>query len=162
MKRVITTFLLAMAVAPAAIAAPSAPATPGEIAVTDGSRPYLIAHATGLQVYTCPTGAGWALQRPDAVLTDDKGRLIGTHGAGPNWTSRDGSVVTAARDSGVNVDPSAVDWLRLRITSATPGRLGRTAWIPRIHTVGGRAPAGACEAGATLAVPYTADYVFWR
>jgi hypothetical protein len=41
-------------------------------------------------------------------------------------------------------------------------RLGGTAWVQRLNTSGGVAPAGTCTPGATAAVPYTTDYLFWR
>ncbi len=67
---------------------------------------------------------------------------------------------------GVPGAPGAVDWLRLKATSTAAGadgdRLGGTTYIQRIHTVGGVAPAGACAAGASAEVPYTADYVFFK
>jgi hypothetical protein len=40
--------------------------------------------------------------------------------------------------------------------------LGRTTYVQRLNTSGGVAPAGTCTPGATIAVPYTADYFFWR
>ena len=41
-------------------------------------------------------------------------------------------------------------------------RLSGTTWVQRLNTSGGVAPAGACTPGDTIAVPYTADYVFWK
>jgi hypothetical protein len=165
-RALITPALLAVAIAPAAAqAGPAAPDVTDAIAVTDGSKPYLIAHATGVQIYTC-TGTTWTLAGPRATLADDHGKVIGSHSAGPTWEARDGSTVKARRDSGVRVDPTAIDWLRLAVTSTAAGfdgdRLTHTTWIQRIHTVGGLAPAGACTAGATVEVGYTADYVFWK
>jgi len=34
--------------------------------------------------------------------------------------------------------------------------------VQRLNTVGGIAPAGTCTPGVTVAVPYTADYFFWK
>ena len=34
-------------------------------------------------------------------------------------------------------------------------------YVQRLDTRGGVAPAGACQAGASVAVPYTATYNFW-
>ena len=97
------------------------------------------------------------------TLYDANGKVIGSHYAGPRWETRDGSVVAAARDAGASVDPTAVDWLRLKATSTTDGRLAATSYIQRIHTVGGLAPAAQdCDAGAQLEVPYRADYVFFK
>ena len=150
------------ALAPVAQAKPPAPEVPAQIAVTDGSRPYLTLHAEGVQIYAC-NGQAWAPVAPRADLYDRDGERVGTHFSGPSWqTEEDGSTVTASRVSGVNVDPTAVDWLLLKATPTVEGRLGKTTFIQRINTTGGRAPAGACEAGTQLEVPYTADYVFWR
>ena len=69
-----------------------------------------------------------------------------------------------------NVDATAIPWLRLKATSTSAGpdgdRLERTAYVQRINTTGGVAPAAAdCNAstaGAQVEVPYTADYYFWK
>ena len=51
-------------------------------------------------------------------------------------------------------------------TSTHAGMLAGTTFIQRIATVGGLAPAAAtCNAttvGTRRAVPYTADYYFWK
>jgi len=174
MKRLILAAALAAAALPAAaLAGPAAPAVPGEIAVSGDHKPYLIAHAEGVQIYECSAVAGghaWRLLAPRATLTGENGQVLGSHYAGPRWEARDGSVVAAARDGGVTVDPTAVDWLRLKVTSATAGpdgdRLTATTYIQRIHTVGGRPPAAAgCDAGRVAEqreIPYSADYVFFK
>ncbi|MFE9915938.1 DUF3455 domain-containing protein [Micromonospora sp. NPDC005553] len=46
-------------------------------------------------------------------------------------------------------------------TSAGAGILSNVAYVSRLLTSGGVAPAGACTDGATVAVPYGAVYVFW-
>ena len=48
----------ALPLAQAAQAGPAAPAVPAGIAVPDGHKPYLIAHAEGVQIYTCATAPG--------------------------------------------------------------------------------------------------------
>ena len=167
MRRVILTAILAAtAAAPAAATAgPAAPSVPGDIAAPDGHKPYLVAHAEGVQIYTCE-GSAWKLLAPRATLTGDNDKVIATHYGGPTWEARDGSSVVARRDAGVPGAPGAVDWLRLKATSTAAGadgdRLAGTTYIQRIHTVGGVAPAGACAAGASAEVPYTADYVFFK
>ena len=55
-----------------------------------------------------------------------------------------------------------IAWLLLQAVATTDGRLGRTTYVQRLNTSGGVAPAGTCTPGATIAVPYTADYFFWR
>ena len=147
------------------MAGPAAPSVPADIVVPDGHKPYLVAHAEGVQIYTCE-GSAWKLLAPRATLTAENGNVIGSHYGGPTWEARDGSTVAARRDAGVPGAPGAVDWLRLKATSTAAGadgdRLAGTTYIQRIHTVGGVAPAGACAAGASAEVPYTADYVFFK
>ncbi len=61
-------------------------------------------------------------------------------------------------------DPGAIPWLLLRATSNQgDGVLGQVAFIQRLETRGGVAPAGTCDpaADATVAVPYRARYVFY-
>jgi len=167
MKRMLIAGVVAAAAAlpAAAMAGPAAPPVPGDIAVPDGHKPYLVAHAEGVQIYTCE-GSAWKLLAPRATLTGDNDKVIATHYGGPTWEARDGSSVVARRDAGVPGAPGAVDWLRLKATSTAAGadgdRLAGTTYIQRIHTVGGVAPAGACAAGASAEVPYTADYVFFK
>jgi Protein of unknown function (DUF3455) len=171
MRRLLITGIAAVAAAiPAiAMAGPAAPSVPGEIAVTGNHKPYLIAHADGVQIYACD-GAVWRLLAPRATLTGDNGMALGRHYAGPTWEARDGSKVVGVRESGVSVDPTAVDWLRLKAASTTGGpdgeRLTATTYIQRINTVGGRPPAaGECDpdaVGEQREIPYLADYVFFK
>lgn len=163
MTRLIRMVVAALAVV--AVAAPLAQAAPvpGAIAVPAGNVPYLTVHAVGVQIYAC-NGTAWSLAGPRADLYDGN-KFFGTHYAGPSWQSKDGSVVVGARVNGINVDPTAVDWLLLSATPTQPGRLGQTTYIQRINTTGGRAPATGCDVsttGARVEIPYTADYVFWK
>ena len=80
----------------------------------------------------------------------------------------DGSYVVGRRVDGVNVDPTAIDWLLLEkdtsAAGADGGRLTGTTYIQRINTVGGRAPAASeCDVnGETAEIDYSADYYFWK
>ena len=176
MKRLLLAGVVAVAaavpLAQSAQAAPPAPPVPGTIAVGDGHKPFLIGHATGVQIYDCqaiPGGHRWGFVAPRANLYDDSGKLLATHYGGPTWKARDGSTAVGRRDAGVPVDPTAIEWLRLsaRGTAGPDGdRLADTTYIQRLNTVGGLAPAPAdCNAdttGARTEVPYTADYVFFK
>jgi len=164
---------VALAVGPPAHAAPAVPDVPATIAVQDGHKPYLLGHASGVQIYTCltlPGGYAWSPATPRADLRDDSGAVIVRHFAGPSWQAKDGSLVRASRVDGVTVDPTAIAWLLLKQTSATPGadgdRLGATTYIQRLQTTGGLTPPAAdCNAGAAGSareIPYTADYLFWK
>ena len=177
MRRLLITGIAAIAaalpLASAAMAGPAAPVVPGEIAVTGDHKPYLIAHAEGVQIYACYSvadGYAWRLLAPRATLTGENGKPLASHYGGPTWEARDGSTVVGRRDAGVRVDPTAVDWLRLKADSTAAGpdgdRFTPTSYIQRIHTVGGLAPAAADCNEDTVAdrseVPYSADYVFFK
>ena len=166
MKGLILAAALVAAGAPASAAQASVPSA---VKVPEGNKAFLQAHAIGVQIYSCnatATGYGWALAGPRANLYDKHGKLVATHFAGPTWQAKDGSKVVGARVNGVNVDPTAIDWLLLSATSTTPGRFGGTTYIQRINTTGGLVPAAAdCNAGTVgtqREVSYTADYVFWK
>jgi hypothetical protein len=163
----------ALPLASAAMAGPAAPVVPGEIAVTGDHKPYMVAHAEGVQIYACYSVAGgyaWRLLAPRATLTGESGKPVATHYGGPTWEARDGSTVVGMRETGVSVDATAVDWLRLRADSTTAGpdgdRLTGTSYIQRINTVGGRPPAaGECDEDTVAEqreIPYSADYVFFK
>ena len=177
MRRLLITGIAAVAaalpLAQAAQAGPSAPAVPAGIAAPEGHKPYLIAHAEGVQIYAChavANGHAWRLLAPRATLTGENGKALGSHYGGPTWEARDGSTVVGVRESGASVDPTAVDWLRLKAASTAAGpdgdRLTATSYIQRIHTVGGLAPAAQDCTADTVAeqreVPYSADYVFFK
>jgi hypothetical protein len=165
-------FRLALAVAAAAAlpstaaAAVPAPDVPSTIAVTGDEKPFLAAHAEGVQIYACRSGA-WALVGPRATLYGDNGHVVATHFAGPTWQARDGSSVVGRRVDGVTV-PGAIPWLLLARASSSVGRdgdrLAGTTHIQRINTVGGLPPSAAecLTEGAEVEAPYEADYVFWR
>ena len=164
--------VLAVAGATASASVPP-PDAPPRIQVEAGHKAYLLAHATGVQIYGCtptPDGPKWRLIAPRATLYGDSGQLIGTHFGGPTWQARDGSLVKAQRVDGVTVDPDAIPWLLLKATTQSAGpdgdRLTATTFIQRINTAGGLEPAPADCVDDTLGsereIPYTADYRFWK
>jgi len=165
MKRVILAAVAACSLAQAALAGPPPPAVPGDLAVRDGNKVFLVGHAVGVQIYTC-TGAAWTLVAPRATLYGDNGKPVATHFAGPTWQAKDGSTVVGSVVKKVTVDATAIPWLKLSAASTALGadgdRLAHTTFVQRVNTAGGLAPAGACTAGATAEVPYTADYTFWK
>jgi hypothetical protein len=175
-RRLLAGILAVMAVGSAAQvahSAPAPPAVPSKIAVEEGHKPFLIAHAVGVQIYTCNAVAGgfaWSSATPRADLYDDRGNVIGTHFGGPSWQADDGSTVVASRVDGVTADPTAIPWLLLKRASSTAGadgdRLTHTTFIQRVATTGGLTPAAdqcnATTAGSVREIPYTADYVFWK
>jgi hypothetical protein len=129
----------------------------------------LRATSEGAQIYTYAaqgSAIGWALKAPEAVLRDPGGDVIGKHFAGSSWQASDGS--TVAGEVMVRVDaPSgdAIPWLLLRAKSHNgTGQFAEIAFIQRIDTVGGLAPAAGCEAGTLgneTRVPYSAAYLFY-
>jgi hypothetical protein len=152
---------------------------PAGIAVPSGAALKLKLHAIGAQVYTCTASGGadagadggattyaWTLKQPDAKLYDDANVEAGTHGLGPNWTSKDGSVVNgtklAAADSPL---ADAIQWLLLKAASHTgTGVFSDVTYVQRLNTTKGKAPAIGCDAAALNAetrVGYTADYYFY-
>lgn len=139
---------------------PDAIAAPGE-------TPVATAHAEGAQIYDCKPDAGghliWQFREPIATLIID-GKTVGRHYAGPNWEMADGSGVVgrqAARAPGAT--PGDIPWLKLEAASKRgTGRLTDVTTIQRINTRGGVAEGPCNPAGAFLAVPYSADYVFLK
>ena len=121
----------------------------------------------GKQVYDCATNGGaFTFREPIAGLFTSRGIPAAIHGKGPFWANFDGSHVDGSGAvSAPSTDPTKnVPWLRL-VGTPTPGTTGvfsNVAFIQRIDTRGGVAPTSPCTtAPTTVAVDYTANYVFW-
>ncbi|HEY2658407.1 MAG TPA: DUF3455 domain-containing protein [Caulobacteraceae bacterium] len=153
-----------IAAAPAAIA----PALVPPSSVTLNLR----TQGRGVQIYVCeakpdkPGTYGWSFKAPRATLYSFDGRIVGHHYAGPSWEGVDGGkVVGDLLAKAPSPEPSAIDWLLLSAKSANRvGVLGKTAYVQRIRTVGGRAPDQGCSAanaGAEAQTPYSAEYDFY-
>jgi hypothetical protein len=136
------------------------------------SKLFLVVHAIGVQKYTCQANGTWLFTDPEATLykTTGTSQPIGTHFLNfatglPVWQLDDGSSVEAARTVTVAVGAENIPWLLLQTVATTAGpdgdRLTPTTWVQRLNTSGGVAT-GTCSLGAQLAVPYTADYFFWK
>lgn len=164
------------------------PEVPATLEVDPAYRPYLVGHAVGTQNYVCLPktggGFGWVLYGPQATLFDDDGRPFATHFLSPNpdeagtpratWQhSRDLSAVWAKPIADpATVDAGAIPWLLLGVVGDDRGpdgdgsRLAPAAFIQRVNTAGGVAPAAGCSetshVGAKALVPYTTDYYFYR
>jgi hypothetical protein len=152
--------LCGMSPAAAQMAIPDAIAARGEAVA-------LTVHAEGAQVYDCKAGDGgklaWQFREPVATLIEN-GKTVGRHYVGPTWELADGSLVKgklAARAAGAT--QKDIPWLKLEaVEPRGSGALTGVTAIQRIHTQGGQVD-GACDkAGATLAAPYAADYVFLK
>ena len=152
-------------------AGPARPEVPDSLKVPVGEEVILAAHATGVQIYVCQAESGhesaWVLKAPEAELTDETGKKIVHHSAGPAWKHVDGSKVTgevvAKQDA---PKPDAIPWLLLSAASHTgEGILARVTAIQRIHTEGGLPPkASDCSVSANgkeSRSAYSADYYFY-
>jgi hypothetical protein len=150
------------------------PTVPAEIAVPEGHNVAFMTGAKGVQIYECVAAEGgalaWKLRAPRAELTDASGAVIGSHYGGvdksmppgPYWESSDGSRVHAGKPV-TAPNPGSIPLLRLEATDVSgTGVFSKVAFIHRVETTGGVAPDGACTAGKTTEVPYTATYYFYE
>ncbi len=145
------------------------PTVPSSIAPPEGATLQAHVHAEGTQNYTCTANGeafGWSAGVPDAKLYDASGSQVGTHQAGPSWTSG-GGTVTAAKIQMADGGAGNVPWLLLKVsTPATTGPFANVTFIQRVGTKGGVTPAAdACNAGTAtnkVGVPYSADYYFFK
>lgn len=123
----------------------------------------------GKQIYECKPaeGGGFAFAQRDvsAVLGGNIAHSFVKPNSGtPQWIARDGSAVTGALISKTPNEDKNIPELDLRATQSGKhhGLLADTVEILRLNTVGGVAPAGSCDPGTIVGVPYQADYVFLR
>jgi len=137
-------------------------------AATPGNTLTSVFKAKGVQVYGC-TDAKWTLIEPAASLTGitlNPVRVVSAlHFRGPSWESPDdGSLVEGTAPVPAPSDtPNSIQQLLITAkTTRGPGVFGDVTFIQRLSTVGGVAPATACTAGATTAVPYQAVYRFFK
>jgi hypothetical protein len=145
--------------------------TPAALAPAADQDLAFVLDAQGVQRYQCvqsTTGFAWTFVAPDADLfTSHPHRQVIHHFAGPTWLYKDSSSVVGARLAGATVDPAAIPWLLLNVTShgGADGKLSDIVSIQRLQTTGGNAPATGCDAdhvGAEADVLYTARYFFYR
>ncbi|HEY6412215.1 MAG TPA: DUF3455 domain-containing protein [Edaphobacter sp.] len=134
-----------------------------------GQRAVLIALGKGSQIYTCQLTNGtpqWIFKQPEAILYSADSAEVGTHGAGPLWTSKDGSsvkgeVITKA----ASPEAGAIPWLLLKAASTEgTGILTKVEFIRRSDTHGGIASTTGCDAqhlNAVSRIPYSATYTFY-
>ena len=164
--------IVALLVGFSTVNAGTMPEVPGALKAPATQVLSLETQAVGVQIYECkasrddPTRFEWILKAPEAELFDSTGNKIGRHYAGPTWEANDGSKVVGevkARDNGP--EPNAIPWLLLSAKStAGNGVLSQTQSIQRVHTVGGKAPAGGCnqaQVGKETRVAYKATYYFF-
>ena len=160
----------------------SGPQVPAQLAVPGAHDAGMKLNASGVQIYRCapepkvvsdygstfetPDHYVWTLVAPEATLTDGSGKVKGRHYAGPTWEASDGSkvlgkiVAKAAAPDGVSIP-----WLLMSTTvQQLGGGFGKVAFVQRLNTNGGSAPASGCSrdaANAEVRVPYSAEYYFY-
>jgi hypothetical protein len=133
--------------------------------VPEGNKLHSHVYADGVQIYRWD-GLSWVFVEPQATLFANAGYdgKIGLHYRGPTWQSNSGSKVVGARLFGCSPDATAIPWLLLEAVSTSgPGIYGSVTYIQRLNTKGGLAPVSpGAFVGATVQVPYTAEYYFYR
>jgi hypothetical protein len=148
----------------------SAPEVPEAIQPPPGLEVVLLAHASGSQIYSCqasPDGKfAWTLKAPEAKLKDEKGKVIGSHSAGPSWKLKDSSEVTGKATAHVDSpDAGSIPWLLVNaVGHSGTGLLANVTTVQRVHTHGGKPPANGCDEShrnAETKISYTADYYFY-
>ncbi|QKJ86728.1 hypothetical protein PMPD1_1778 [Paramixta manurensis] len=145
------------------------------INVSDSAHLSRELYARGVQIYRCAAGANdnavgvWVFQAPEASLFSDRAltTLVGEHFDGPSWQGIDGSEVRGQLlASRAAPQAGAIPWLLLSgHPTQNAGMFSQIAWVQRIDTRGGVVGAAVCDKprfGATLKVPYTATYRFYR
>lgn len=147
------------------------PTVPAAIGVPDAAKVVAHFHAIGAQVYVCALAPGstayaWKLEKPDASLFDEHGTAVGSHGAGPSWTSKDGSSVSGRKVAQADApDAGAIPWLLVRAEKTSGhGVLSDVTFVQRVRTTDGKAPPTGCSAaaaGVETRVGYSADYYFF-
>lgn len=143
------------------------------IRVPDGQTVLLKALGKGVQIYGCMATAAdpgkfdWSLKAPEADLTNEDGKKIAKHYAGPTWEANDGSKVVGELPP-KKADaprPGAVPWLLLKAKSNEgTGTFARVTYIQRVDTEGGVAPATGCDQAHVTTearVDYSANYYFY-
>jgi len=173
-RGIICPLLIAMACSQCALALgdEGSPPVPPAIAVPGGYKVEAVLRASGVQIYRCqPTAQPatdyvWAFVAPEATLFNRDGTVAGHHYAGPTWEANDGSkavgtLVAKAAAPDANSIPSLLLSAAVVQRGAT---FEKVAFVQRLHTHGGVAPATGCTnetANSETRVPYTADYYFY-
>ena len=150
----------------------SPPQGPDIIRVPDGQTVLLKALGKGVQIYDCmataadPGKFGWSFKAPEADLTNEDGKKIAKHYAGPTWEANDGSKVVGEVQKKADAPrPGAVPWLLLKAkTNEGTGTFATVTYIQRVDTEGGVAPAAGCDqahVNTEARVDYRANYYFY-
>ena len=148
------------------------PSLPADIRVPAGHQAVLEARGIGELQYECqavnraPFQYAWLPRDRSIELRDSSNSSITLARSARNWMHRDGSELAVKEFVEVNNGAPNLPLQRARVEPATlPGALHNISYIQRIRTVGGLPSSRNCSAaelGMRVAVPYEADYVFWR
>ena len=168
-RQVLAYACISLAAGAAAGAEPPAPSVPPQLAVPSGQVLLLKTLASGVQNYVCSEGKSgfeWTFKGPQAELTDETGRAIGKHYAGPTWEASDGSKVVGRLVSSAGSDSrDAIPQLLLVSTqNSGSGVFANVKNIQRLQTAGGLPPREPCQPdqlGRLVQSPYTATYYFY-
>ena len=139
-----------------------------KIKATGDYTPVLKLRGRGYQVFRCEDttdGLAWVYQLPDATLADDRGNLVGRHGANFTFEHNDGSRLAGKVHAWDDAPDSAdLRWLLLATQSFGAGAFAGIAYVQRVNTLGGMPPArcAAGDRGQVLRVEFSADFVFYR
>jgi hypothetical protein len=146
---------------------------PDAVKVPAGHRVTWETVGVGEITYECraKTGAAgsfeWVFVGPQARLDSRTGQTLGSYFGPPaTWAANDGSKVTGTQ---LAVAPGGAGNIPLQLVKANPamgtGEMTGVAYIQRVATRGGVAPASECAAGSLgrkEVVKYQADYIFWK
>jgi len=130
--------------------------------------PVLQLSSRGVQVFRCEKRDGallWVFRQPDAELIDERGAVVGRHGANFSFEHVDGSRLVATIASYDDAPKSAdLRWLLMTTRSFGKGAFAGITHVQRVDTRGGMPP-DRCEAAQInqlLRVDFAADFVFYR
>jgi hypothetical protein len=153
-------------------AAEGHPIVPAALSVPDGYLVKMKFNASGVQIYRCLSSTQnanqfiWSFIAPEAKLYTETGEVIGSHYAGPTWEVSDGRKVVGKLSAKTPApDGNSIPWLLLIADDESADTfLDRIAFVQRLNTKGGSAPASGCSnevANAEVRIPYSADYYFY-
>lgn len=146
---------------------------PANVQVPAGHKVAMETVGVGEIIYECrakadaPGAHAWVFVGPKADLTSRGGAKLGTYYGPPaTWASIDGSSITGKQ---LAVAPGAAGSIPVQLVQAGPaagaGAMRGVAYVQRVDTRGGVAPALPCDAGRVgrnEVVRYQADYIFWK
>jgi hypothetical protein len=142
----------------------------------NGNTRVVTYYAVGVQKYKARIKAGsdpvsyeWVFVAPQADLYDITNAKVGTHGAGPFWSTSPfdsifGQQFSPARTA-PSPDPESIDWLLLmpKIGTTPTGIFADVDYIQRIATKGGKAPlTPPVSLAETVEVKYRTVYRFTK